>query len=120
MRKRAEVVVKWECGNCNELHAWKNDAKQCCRPPVSECWICPACAQAHSDKNDAENYCPDSELAVTCPSCLRDYDLNGLSFHAVRVAAHCTECNPMFTVDQQMAIQDFHYLNTGESRNMFG
>lgn len=118
MSQRGEVVQKWECGACNELHDWEDDATQCCQPEVSECWVCPACDQAHSDKKAAEHCCPDAELAATCPSCLRNHDLDELGFHAVRIAGHCIDCNPMFTVEQQMAIQDLHYLGTGKSRNL--
>ena len=38
---------------------------------------------------------------------------------AIKIAGHCTSCNPMFTIDQQQAIQDLHYHETGRREHLF-
>lgn len=113
------VVCKWECGACNELHDHEHEAEQCCAPDVSRCWVCPACDRAYSAKKDAEDCCPDKDIDITCPSCIRNHARNTLSYHAVRIAGHCTDCNPMYTIDQQQAVQDLHYRATGSRAHLF-
>ncbi|WP_267904545.1 hypothetical protein [Pseudomonas xionganensis] len=37
---------------------------------------------------------------------------------AISVAGHCTTCNPIYTIDQQLAIEDLHQLVTGQPERL--
>ena len=114
MNKRGEVARKWECGGCNTLHDYEYMAEDCCRPDVTECWECPACERAHNEKEAAESCCPHVHLSITCPSCMRDYDKDEIGFPAVEIAGHCQACNPFFSVNQQLQIEDAYQQETGK------
>jgi len=113
MSVRADVIRKWECGSCNELHDHEHQAEECCAPEVTAVWVCPVCDEGHDKKEEAEACCPDIETTITCPRCFRDHSIGTLNYEAVKVARHCNTCMPIFTVDQQLAIQDLHYQRTG-------
>jgi hypothetical protein len=118
MKARGEVVRKWECGACNEHHDHEYQAEECCAPDVTELWVCPVCDEGHDKKADAEACCLETDACITCPQCLRDHDLGSLSYEAVKIAGHCTTCQPSFTIDQQQAIQDLHYRQTGKREHL--
>ncbi len=84
MKIRGEVVRKWECGACNELHDHEFQAENCCAPEITELWVCPICDEGHDKKADAESCCQDTDACVTCPQFLRDHDIGSLSYEAVK------------------------------------
>lgn len=121
MAPKREVTRMWECGACNGLHKFEHEAEACCAPMVTRVWVCPACEDTHDREEDAETCCPiigEIEETVSCPSCRRDHSVESLNYQAVKIAGHCTTCNPLFTHDQQSAIEDLHYLVTGRSENI--
>jgi hypothetical protein len=77
---------------------------------------CGACREIHDDEDYALTCC--GVDAIKCPSCYRDYASISLSYQAIKIAGHCTTCNPMFTIDQQIVIQDQHYLKTGKREHL--
>lgn len=114
-----EIVRKWECGACNELHDREYEAEECCAPDITEVWMCPACDKAHEAKDEAAKCCPvSSDNVVTCPSCRRDHGIGSLGYSTVRVTGHCNFCNPIYTIDQQLAVQDLHYRQTGNREHL--
>lgn len=84
---------------------------------IKAVYKCGSCGEIHDDEDDAVNCCGID--AVQCPSCRRDHPSITLSFQAIKIAGHCTTCNPMFTIDQQQAIQDLHYHETGRREHLF-
>ncbi len=78
---------------------------------------CESCSETHDDEDRALSCC--GVEAIKCPCCARDYASISLSFQAIKIAGHCTTCNPMFTIDQQQAIQDMHYQETGCREHLF-
>lgn len=111
-----EIQSKWQCGECDELHDTEYEAEECCRLDVFEIWICPACGKDHDEKQAAIDCCPIS--AITCPSCLRDHSGNTLEQSAITVSGHCTTCNPLYTIEQQLAIEDLHWQVTGKAERL--
>ena len=111
-----KVRTLYRCMECREIHDDEDEAQDCCRPAISELYECPVCKGIHDEEEQA-NLCCGAD-AIKCPLCARDYSSISLSFQAITVAGHCTTCNPMFTVDQQLAIQDLHYKNTGQREHV--
>lgn len=114
---RKEVKLMYECCSCGELHDHEDEALDCCAPEISERWICPECGKAHDTESAAENCCPGGD-AVTCPSCMRDHGSGSLGYAAVTISGHCDTCNPFFTVEQQLAIEDLHWQATGKTERL--
>ncbi|MCY1389113.1 hypothetical protein D9M71_39030 [compost metagenome] len=113
-----EVKRMWECGSCGELHDFKSSAESCCIPDVEEVWVCPCCDEAHGTEQQAIKCCEvlsdEGESSITCPSCLRDHPGDVLAQSAIAISGHCSHCNPLFTIDQQLAIEDLHFQVTGK------
>lgn len=116
------IVRKWECSACNALHEFEHSAEECCAPEVWAVWMCPVCDEAHEAKSEAEDCCavatattPDN---VTCPACFRIHTGDPLAQSAIAVAGHCTTCNPIYTLDQQLAIEDLHWQSTGRAERL--
>lgn len=114
---KIQIKALYRCCSCREIHDCEDGALDCCRPGIEELFECPVCKSVHDDEDAAISCC--GVDAVQCPSCLRDYPSITLSFQAIKIAGHCTTCNPMFTIDQQQAIQDLHYHETGRREHLF-
>lgn len=100
-----EAIKKaWACGNCGEVHSDIFAADDCCKPDSYEVWVCPACGDSHDTEEAAGACCPDG--TSSCPNCLRDYSTNPLQLAAIDIAGHCSTCNPLYTIDQQLVIED--------------
>ncbi|MNJ47592.1 hypothetical protein D3C77_427520 [compost metagenome] len=112
-----QIRTLYKCCRCSEVHDDEDGALECCQPEITELYECPVCKGIH-DEEDAARTCCEID-SVKCPSCARDYTSISLSFQAVKIAGHCTTCNPMFTIDQQLAIQDLHYHETGRREHLF-
>ena len=111
-----KIRALYQCGACREIHDDEDGALECCRPEITELFECPICKKHHEDEDDALTCC--GVDAVKCPSCYRDYASISLSYQAIKIAGHCTTCNPIFTIDQQIAIQDQHYQQTGKREHL--
>jgi hypothetical protein len=111
-----KIKALYQCGACREIHDDEDEAMDCCRPDIIELYECPVCKANHNDEDKALTCC--GVDAIKCPSCYRDYASVSLSHQAIRIAGHCTTCNPMFTIDQQLAIQDLHYQQTGKREHL--
>lgn len=102
----SRIKVRFKCGECAEVHDYEDDARECCRPTVHEIYTCPVCNKDHECEDQAGACCGFD--VVRCPSCARDYGTGHINYFAITVAGHCNTCNPFFTVEQQMAIEDSH------------
>ena len=105
----------WKCSECGEFHDHEDDARECCAPEVYEYFGCPECGMVHEEETDALQCC---EVFERCPCCARDYGQTHLQAFAIRVAGHCNTCNPIFTLEQQLAIEDLHCAKTGERQRL--
>lgn len=111
-----EIKRMWECSACNELHDTEHDAEECCQPEVFEVWVCPACEKVHDGKQAAADCCPVAE--IVCPACLRDHSGDAMQQSAIVITGHCTTCNPLYTIDQQLAIEQMHWQATGKAERL--
>lgn len=111
-----KVKELYRCGECKDIHEDEDGARECCMPEVHTIYVCPVCAEHHDDDDKALTCC--NVEGIRCPSCYRDYSSISLHYSAIKVAGHCNTCNPLFTVDQQLAIQDMHYQHTGNRAHL--
>jgi hypothetical protein len=51
------IETRWKCDECGELHGGEDDARDCCRPSISEVYICPACGDWHREEAAAQECC---------------------------------------------------------------
>jgi hypothetical protein len=113
----SEPKQMYECSACERLHEFHHRAEECCAPEVAMVWVCGDCEAAHDSKAEAEACCAalalNGQVTCTCPDCYRDFDLEPMQQAAITIAGHCTTCNPLFTIEQQLAIEDLHQLETG-------
>ncbi|AZP72809.1 hypothetical protein EJJ20_29835 [Pseudomonas poae] len=103
------VVIKYECGACNEQHDDEDGARECCMPSVTEMYICPICDEQHDEMEDAEKcILGHADIESTddqhCPNCLRPSDTAQLMIE-VAIAGHCSVCNPIYTPDENLRIK---------------
>lgn len=101
----------WQCGSCDEVHDYEYLAEECCQPDINEIYGCIECGAHHDEKNEAIKCCEGA--CESCQNCRRDYKSRDINAKAIQIAGHCTVCNPLFTLDQRLAIEDMHYLQTG-------
>jgi hypothetical protein len=110
MEKNREIRRMYECGQCQEVHAFESDAEDCCKPDVNEVYVCPVCEEVHDLKKDAEA-CLAGHVEIPecdaehCPNCLREADTAQLRVE-IAVAGHCSQCNPIYTPEQNLTILD--------------
>lgn len=114
---KVQIRTLYKCGSCDEVHDDEDGARECCQPDIYELYECPTCKSIHDNEDTAISCC--GVHAVQCPFCLRDYPTISLSSQAIKIAGHCTTCNPLFTIDQQQIIQDLHYQTTGQREHLF-
>lgn len=108
MRMKTEAKPLWKCGECCEIHDDEDAARECCMPEVYEIYGCPVCDKVH-DEEDAALSCCGAGNTIRCPNCSRDYGGGHINHYAVLVASHCNTCNPLYSVEQQLAIEDMHW-----------
>lgn len=112
----AKIETLYRCGECREVHDCEDDARECCAPEIIEVYACPICGTIHDEESAAGECCG---FDVTqCPGCRREYGSGHISYSAISIASHCSTCNPFFTVDQQLAIEDMHWQTTGEHQGL--
>jgi len=108
MAQRKGIIVKYECGSCNEQHDYEDEARDCCMPSVSEVYFCPVCDWEHSTMEAAEgcvaSHADLPDLPDSCPSCLRPAE-SAMHRVEVAVAGHCSTCNPIYTPEENIAIK---------------
>lgn len=51
------IDPRWECGACGEVHDDEDDARDCCRPGVSEVYLCPVCDCKSNTEDRALDCC---------------------------------------------------------------
>ncbi|TRO24866.1 hypothetical protein EQ826_15520 [Ectopseudomonas mendocina] len=105
----------WQCGKCREIHEDEDGARECCMPEIYELWQCPECKKVHDEEHEANACC---EQPVRCPGCSRDHGAGSLMAFAVRVAGHCSQCNPFFSIEHTLQIEDQYAEFTGDSRRL--
>lgn len=99
-----KIKTLYRCGECRDVHDDEDGARECCMPEIIEVFACPDCGEIHADETEAAECCgTDTE---TCPSCRRDYGAGHINHYAIKIAGHCNTCNPFFSIDQQLAIED--------------
>lgn len=101
----------WRCGECCQVHSCEEAAGECCKPTVTEVYGCLDCHEVHNSAQEAEECCGVFEMR--CPNCSRDYKSLDINAKAIEIAGHCTVCNPLYTIEQRFAIEDMHFLQTG-------
>ena len=104
---RIRAIEKFRCGECREVHDDEDGARDCCMPRVWAIYQCPVCEKLHEEDEDAALDCCGVN-AVSCPCCRRDHSNVSPAGLAVVIVGHCTTCNPFFTVEQQLLIEDAH------------
>ncbi len=109
----SSIITLYKCGDCGEVHDHEDEAQACCMPAVHEVYQCPACEEVYDTHAEATKCCNAGDL-VRCPCCTRDYGVRQIAYHAVKIAGHCAACQPLFTVDEQFAIEDAHHELTGK------
>ena len=102
----------WRCDECRDIHDDEDGANECCPPSITELYECTSCEGMHESEDDAVDCCGSSD--IRCPNCSRDYRESNINAYAIDVAGHCTVCNPIYTLDQRLIIEDIHYLKTGD------
>lgn len=105
---KPKAKVLWKCSSCDEIHDDEDDARECCAPDVWEMYGCPECGKVCDEEEQALGCCSPDEL-TSCPNCSRDYGRGQINHFAVLVAGHCNTCNPLYSVEQQLAIEDMHW-----------
>lgn len=105
----------WQCSSCNEIHDDEDDARECCAPEIYEIYGCPGCGKVHEEEHQAISCC---EQLERCPCCARDYGAGHIQAFAVRLAGHCNTCNPFYTIDQQLLIEDQYAQSGAERRSL--
>ena len=115
-----EPKKKYQCSQCNQVHETHYQAEECCQPEVYDVWECTECGETHDTKEQAVACCPllPDAPGQVCPSCLRSHAGSAIEQAAIAVAGHCSTCNPLYTPDQQHAIEQLHYQATGEPRRL--
>lgn len=106
-----KIKELWKCGECEEIHSWEDEARDCCAPEIIELYGCVECDEVHDSENEAIDCC--SQAAVQCPECLRDHASSTINATSVSVVGHCSFCNPLYSSEQVFRIEDVHFLNTG-------
>ena len=101
----------WRCDECLEIHDDEGGASECCKPSITELYECAGCEGMHDSEGEAVDCCAGTE--VRCGNCSRDYGESNINALAIDVAGHCTVCNPLYTLDQRLIIEDIYYLKTG-------
>lgn len=99
----------YQCSQCDKLHDALHDAEDCCQPEVWTVYKCRGCGGIYETETAAADCCATS--GEDCPSCRRHH-VSPTELSAIAVAGHCTVCNPHYTLDQQLAIEQLHYQAT--------
>jgi len=107
-----QIKQLYRCGECRVIHDDEDGARECCMPSVHTIYVCPVC-NSHQDDHEKAVSCCNVE-GIKCPQCYRDYSSISVHYAAIKIAGHCNTCNPLFTIDQQLAVQDLHYQQTGQ------
>ena len=113
---KLEIKEPYRCGQCREIHDDEDGALECCQPAVITIYLCPICEEKHDEYESAAKCC--GVDSIKCPSCYRDHSSVSLDYQAITISGHCCTCNPIFTVEQQFAIQDMHYQHTGKRQHL--
>ncbi|WP_416363197.1 hypothetical protein [Pseudomonas sp. NFX183] len=113
---KLEIKELYRCGECREIHDDEDEARECCMPAVYTLYVCPVCAENHDQAEDAMSCC--NADGISCPQCRRDYPSISIDYQAIKIAGHCNACNPLFTIEQQLAVQDLHYQYTGKREHL--
>lgn len=90
------------CGWCEEFHETREDARLCCAPEAEEALFCQECERRHWSEVRRDMCC---EASIRCPRCSRLMPYESLDGFAIRLAGHCSLCNPLFTSEQRDAIE---------------
>lgn len=112
------------CGQCYRTHGTDMEAVECCQPEVYVEWECPICNQLHATKEAAEDCCANARAEAIdklccCPSCRRHHQLNSPNIDAIRIAGMCTYCSPhLFTREQKDQIEAEYQKRTGMTINL--
>ncbi|MFP1683379.1 hypothetical protein ACLD0W_12775 [Alloalcanivorax sp. C16-1] len=102
----SQIKKVWRCGDCDAEFEREQGALECCAPkPVLRFLGC-SCGEEHCSEEDL-GAC--GVNAADCPVCLRHHDGTTIEAVAVRIAGHCPCCNPLFSIDQQFAIEQQFY-----------
>lgn len=58
----------WQCGECGETHDDEYDARDCCRPSITEGYLCPECKDFHASEREALACCADDDAPLLAQS----------------------------------------------------
>ncbi len=112
---KPKAKLLWQCSSCNEMHNDEDDARECCMPEIYEHYGCPGCGKVHEEEHEAVSCC---EELKRCPCCARDYGSGHIQAFAVRVAGHCNSCNPFYSLDHTLLIEDQYAASGAEPRRL--
>lgn len=59
-KNKAIEVTRYQCPVCSDLHAWEDDAEDCCKPEISAdatSTHCPVCAEHYETHEEAADCC---------------------------------------------------------------
>ncbi|MFZ3121674.1 MAG: hypothetical protein WA159_25540 [Variovorax sp.] len=112
---KPRAVLLWKCSSCDEVHGDEDSARECCMPEVYELYGCPKCGVVHEEEHQAISCC---EELVRCPCCARDYGAGEIHAFAVRIAGHCNQCNPFYSLDHTLLIEDQYAASGAEPRSL--
>lgn len=54
-------ILRFECGDCGQIHDSLDEAEGCCPPDITEVYECSDCGTCYDLKIDAEQCCKDDE-----------------------------------------------------------
>jgi len=104
-----EIQELWQCTQCDEIHNWEQEALDCCQPEITTLFKCTDCNTVHDFPSAAKKCCTED---ILCPKCLRDHGEYSINASAVRITGHCSYCDPFYSSDQVVAVEEFHLTKT--------
>jgi hypothetical protein len=59
-------TLLYRCGECHDLHRFKDDAIACCAPDIEKVpsWVCAECGDVSDDEDTARYCCLDEEIIL--------------------------------------------------------
>lgn len=104
-----EIEELWQCTECDEIHDYEDSAINCCKPEILTLFKCTACDTVHDLPSSAKKCCTED---ILCPKCLRDHHEHSINASAVKVTGHCSYCNPFYSPDEVVAVEELHLRKT--------
>lgn len=108
---------RYQCSACDKVHDEEWAAEECCQPEVWTVWQCSVCSEIHDTEEEADDCCGDHGVE-RCPCCARGYAPDTIGYDAIKVSGHCQTCNPLFSIEHKLLIQQMHFERTGNTLDL--